>query len=272
MNKTKIEYVDYSWNPATGCKHGCSYCFARRIAERFKGKAFPNGFEPTFYPERLSEPMRVKKSSRIFVCDMSDLFGNWTWKTQGLEARECVVNCILSTVKQCPQHTFLFLTKNPAGYKGFEFPENCWLGASVENQEQADKRIPLLLQIPAAVRFVSVEPMLWPVDLDRWLKETCTNCGGIGRVPNHPHIPARICQRCKGKGKVFRPQPDWVICGCETGPGARRMNPDWARSLKDQCRAAGVPFFLKQMEVNGKVVKMPMLDGQVWDQRPEVSK
>jgi protein gp37 len=147
---------------------------------------------------------------------------------------------------------------------------NVWLGVSAENQAAADERIPLLLQVPAAVRFVSVEPLLDAVDLSPWLY--CQACG-YGREAQLMHGDHRLC----GAG-VDRPGPtvlDWVIAGCESGHGARPAETDWFRSLRDQCQEAGVPFFLKQMMVpgypgtsEGKLVKMPTLDGKVWDEVP----
>lgn len=117
-----------------------------------------------------------------------------------------------------------------------EWPRNCWLGVTAENQQRADERIPILLQIPAAIRFVSVEPMLGPVKLP---EETV--CLGCGR-----DIYKHDCGCPAGTGKRLKYKIDWVICGGESGPGARPMHPDWARSLRDQCQDAGVPFFFKQ--------------------------
>lgn len=126
---------------------------------------------------------------------------------------------------------------------------NVWLGVTAEDQTAADERIPLLLQVPAAVRFVSVEPMLEAV---------CLNKGA------HLGVPLANGTRWKGSLPIL----DWVIAGCESGPGARRAGPLLFRSLRDQCQDAGVPFFLKQMMVDGRLVKMPELDGRVWDQVP----
>jgi protein gp37 len=150
-----------------------------------------------------------------------------------------------------PRHTFMILTKRPAimkefsEYYGSEFSaKNIWLGVTAENQRCADERIPILLQIPAAVRFVSVEPMLENIDISGYYRD----CYGQGR-----------------KNVI-----DWVICGCESGSGARPFDESWARDLKDQCVAANVPFFYKQGRQDGKLIKMPELDGRVWDQCPEV--
>lgn len=137
MNRTNIEWCDYTWNPVTGCLHGCSYCYARRMAKRFgkseglpsrppcdcqiglryiaqPGEVFPAGFIPTFYPGRLEEPKKVKKPSRIFTVSMGDLFGEWVspeW-----------IDAVLQVVRECPQHTFIFLSKNPARYEIYEWP------------------------------------------------------------------------------------------------------------------------------------------------------
>ena len=125
----------------------------------------------------------------------------------------------------------------------------------MENQKAADRRIPVLMQIPAARRFVSLEPMLVPVELDRKY-----------------YIKRWNSQVQVSEMSWMLQDLDWVIAGCETGPGARPMEINWVRSVRDQCQAAGVPFFLKQMEVDGKVVKMPALDGKVWDEVPVARK
>ena len=285
QGKNGIPYCDYTWNPVTGCLHGCNYCFARRIAERFNGsKAFPNGFEPMFHGDRLIEPRKQSKPSRIFVSDMGDLFGDWVpaeW-----------INEVLDVVRMTSRHTYLFLTKNPKRYKEFNWPQNAWLGTSVENQAAADERIPLLLQAPAAVRFISAEPLLGPIDLRLKPSRECTCLGS-----------------CKGRKGLaagwgcaldYRKKLDWVITGGESGPNARPMHPDWVRSLRDQCQAAVVPFFFKSwgewLQVHperkpwqyasppekcdligdarfyrvGKKKAGRELDGRTWDEVPEI--
>ncbi len=128
---------------------------------------------------------------------------------------------------------------------------NIWLGVSVEDQKTADERIPWLLKTPAAVRFVSVEPMLSKVIMyEDWLYEFGR---GFDKQDHHYHQLI-----------------DWIICGCESGPNARLMELDWARSLRDQCQEAGVPFFFKQAMIGGKLVKMPELDGKIYEEYPEV--
>ena len=226
MNKTKIEWCDYTWNPVTGCKHGCPYCYAERISKRFTGD-----FEPKFHENRLGEPAKIKKPSRIFVVSMGDLFGEWVlyeW-----------VRRVLNACKDAPQHTYLFLTKNPAGMRHYKFPANMWVGTSIEGWQDADKRIPKLLQVNAAVRFVSIEPILSPVDLGQiqFDKHTRMNvlegCGTSLRSPAQS-MPNAFCEKLS-----------WVIVGAQTGPNAVKPKPEWVQSIIEQCRAARVPLFLK---------------------------
>jgi protein gp37 len=181
-----------------------------------------------FHPDRLDAPLYWRKPKKIFVCSMGDLFHKDIQTHQIYE--------VFRIMEACPQHTFLVLTKRPERMKqliagvvtGWETKhrENIWLGVTAENQEMADKRIPILLQIPAAKKFVSVEPMLGPVDLSYPLN------GG-------PE------QNGYGEWVQTFPPLDWVICGPETGPGARFCDWQWAYELAQQCNKAGVPFFDK---------------------------
>lgn len=232
-----ISWTDQTWNPIRGCSRvseGCRHCYAEHQAARFSGPGQPyeglvtvaNGHPQwtgtiAFVEKHLLDPLKWKQPRRIFVNSMSDLFHENV--TDEMRHR------IFGVMQECPHHTFQILTKRPAGMLafaeaqmagGFCWPlPNAWLGVSVENQKAADERIPLLLQTPAAVRFVSCEPLLGPVGL-----------------ANHfPHAHG------------MRDDRFWVICGGESGPGARPMDPDWARSLRDQCQASGVSFFMKQM-------------------------
>jgi protein gp37 len=151
MNRTKIEWTDYTWNPITGCKHGCWYCYARKLTQRFK-KIFPNGFEPTFHPERLKEPWELKKPSKIFVCSVADLFAPWT-PTEWRDA-------VLQSISECPvKHKFQLLTKNPERIPPIHFPDNVWVGATITEQAEADK-IADLSTVDAKIKFVSFEPLL----------------------------------------------------------------------------------------------------------------
>lgn len=231
---TKIEWTDETWNPVTGCtkvSEGCDHCYAETIAHRFTGtKAYPNGFDVTLRPERLDQPLRWKRPRKVFVNSMSDLFHK--------DVPDDYIARVFAAMALAPQHTFQVLTKRPGrmrsllsseqfesavflategrfeGYFPWPLP-NVWLGTSVENQKWADVRIPLLLDTPAAIRFLSCEPLLGPIDLFAW------NIDRGMRV-------------------------DWVIVGGESGPHARPMHPDWARQLRDDCLTAGIPFHFKQ--------------------------
>jgi protein gp37 len=244
------------WNPVTGCQKlspGCKNCYAERIANRFWGdRKFT---DVVCHEDRLEIPLSWKKPRRVFVNSMSDLFH----KDVPFE----FVDRVFAVMGRSQHHTFMILTKRPdrmleyfkseklyervlnQAYKldskllvqdeglgigisnlsesAWALP-NVWLGVSVENQKAADERIPYLLKTPAAVRFVSCEPLLGPVDLDTVVRANLKN--------------VRLAGGSEGI--------DWVIAGGESGPGARPMHPDWARSLRDQCQAAGVPFFFKQ--------------------------
>jgi len=153
MNKTKIEWTNYTWNPVVGCKHNCWYCYGKRIAKRFF-KDNPN-YEPKFYPERLNEPYKLKKPSKIFVCSMADLFGDWVSRKW--------IEAVIKVAKDNPQHTFQFLTKNPKRYLEFEFLKNCWLGITIDGTEEkmiAQKKIEYLCEKRTNHTFISFEPLL----------------------------------------------------------------------------------------------------------------
>lgn len=249
---TGIEWTDETWNPVTGCdkvSQGCRHCYAERMAKRLAGRfgypEAPNQFDVTLHKDRLTEPLNWRKPRKVFVCSMSDLFHP--------EVPFEFIAAVFAVISKSKDHTFQILTKRPARMRDFfewaEFgmvdkwarahtcwlngmyewapkildpwpPRNAWLGVSVENQEKADERIPILLRTPAVIRFVSAEPLLGAIDFDTWV-----NIVG---------------------GPTWLDQLDWVIAGGESGPGARPLHPDWARSIKDQCVAADVPLFFKQ--------------------------
>ena len=156
MNRTGIEWCDYTFNPVTGClgpdgKGPCPYCFARKIAERFHG---PAGFIPAFHAERLNDPMKMKKPQTIFVCSMSDLFGEWV--------PDLWIEQVFAEIQKAKQHTYIFLTKNPSRYlriPGTYFSKNTWFGTSVTGIKDVD-RIYELQKLPFANRFISFEPLL----------------------------------------------------------------------------------------------------------------
>lgn len=246
---TKIEWADATINPVVGCtkcSDGCRSCYAERFAARMV--RHPNPKISGKYADVVDEHGKwtgktniadhmdfsklygMRKSKRIFVGSMTDLFH----ASVSIET----LRDIFSSMSLCSQHTFMLLTKRPERMADFlreyfstPLP-NLWLGVTVCNQAEADAKIPVLLQTPAAVRFVSVEPCLGPVDLRGKLCHwTCPDGSGSWFSP----VP----------GKVHHRLLDWVICGGETGPGARPMHPDWVRDLRDQCQGARVPFFFK---------------------------
>jgi protein gp37 len=250
---SEIEWTDATWNPITGCtmvSAGCTNCYAMGLAgtrlahhPSRAGLTRDSGGRPVWTGEvRLNEgwldqPLRWRRPRRIFVCAHGDLFH------EGVPDEW--IDRVFAVMALSPQHQFQVLTKRPErmrrwfdtdaegrvwdlsmdpGFDASALPSpdwplpNVWLGVSVEDQPTADARIPLLLATSAAVRFVSAEPLLGPVDLTRWSGLEGDADFGL----------------------------DWVIVGGESGPGARPMHPDWARSLRDQCAAAGVAFFFKQ--------------------------
>lgn len=324
---TKIEWTDRTWNPTTGCDRvsaGCDHCYAMGMAKRLKAmgaEKYQNdgdpltsgpGFGVAVHEGSLTEPVRWRKPSMVFVNSMSDLFHN--------DIPDEFIAKVFAVMALADHHTFQVLTKRHGRMRALlslrSFPElvttwawrisaggamclpngndayspsavawplpNVWLGVSAEDQKWAKVRIPVLLDTPAAVRFVSAEPLLGPLDLRMWLE-------------NDPE-------------QFDVPPLDWVIVGGESGPKARPMHPDWARKLRDQCTSAGVPYLFKQwgewvpngswrtdtgrplesprehaftdggrngflplMARVGKKVAGRELDGRTWDEFPEVT-
>jgi len=247
---TKVEWVarpgtiPESWNPITGCSktsEGCRFCYAERMARRLAGRCgypeAPHHFNVTLHPDRLKQPLHWKKPRTVFTCSMSDLFH--------VEVSDEFISKVFQVMYECPQHTFQVLTKRPERMRHFILTgkylrdgvrpiEWIWLGVTAENQAAADERIPLLLQTPAAVRFVSCEPLLGPIDLRRYL--WCLDCAE----------EAAPCEPCLETRLFDGPKLSWCITGGESGPGARPIYPQWARSIRDQCLASGTPWFFKQ--------------------------
>lgn len=262
---SSIEWTESTWSPVTGCTKvslGCDHCYAEGIANRFAGtKAFPNGFAVTLRPERMTQPLSWRKPRRIFVNSMSDLFHD--------EVPDGYIAEVFGVMALAERHTFQLLTKRHGRMRSLlqsaEFASavvhaaatkarawgidvtwaarttlplpNVWLGVSVEDQKRADIRIPALLDTPAAVRWLSCEPLLGPVNLDGHLTRPAWG-------DSHPDPTSRTGLLVQDL--TTRRAVDWVVVGGESGHGARPMHPDWARSLRDQCVSAGVPFFFKQ--------------------------
>jgi len=233
MGKTAINWVARpgtvarTWNVTRGCtavSEGCAHCWARAYHHRFEEYRGWGPFsEVTLLPEKLEEPLHWRDPATVFVCSRSDLFH--------IDIPADFTEEVIRVAKDCPQHTFLFLTKRPEVMAGFEFPPNAWAGVTAENQEHADERLSHLANVSAPVHFVSCEPLLGPIT--HW-----------------PYMP------------------DWVIVGCESGPGARPMDEDWVRSIRADCIVTQTPFFYKQAIVNGKMDHRPLLDGERWTQWP----
>lgn len=238
---SKIEWTEQTWNPVTGClkvSPGCKHCYAETMARRLAAMGAPgyaNGFRPTLQPQRLEQPLRRKVPTVWFVNSMSDLFQD--------AVPDEYIEQLLDVVRRTPQHTYQVLTKRaerlPAFFASRPVPENLWLGVSVENRRHGVPRIAYLRAVNARVRFLSVEPLLGDVGT--------LDLSGI----------------------------HWVIVGGESGARARPMRPEWARSVRDQCEAAGVAFFFKQWgrwgsdgEARNKASNGRRLDGRVWEAYP----
>ena len=262
---SKIEWTDRTWNPTVGCSRvseGCRNCYAERMAgtrlahlpdyagtthHNAAGKPVWTG-KVNLLEHRLDDPRHWKKPCRVFVNSMSDLFHE--------EIPFDFIDHVYGIMAHTPQHIFQVLTKRPERMlewsrltrhfidpKIWEYGRNIWLGVSVERQEEADKRIPLLIQVPAEVHFLSCEPLIAPLDIARFL-----------------------------------PAVSWVIVGGESGPGARQMRHWWAQELRNQCILYRIPFFFKQWgEYDslgarvGKTKAGRRLNGEEWNQFPTIS-
>lgn len=236
-----IEWTEQTWNPTVGCTKisaGCKHCYAERMARRLHGMGMPgyeNGFRLRLIPERLNEPLLRRKPTVYFVNSMSDLFHE--------KVPFEFIRRVFDVMGRARQHTFQVLTKRPSRMakfcKGIEVPANVWLGTSVENRRHGVPRIDHLRDVEAAVRFLSIEPLL--EDLGT------LDLSGIS----------------------------WVIVGGESGPGARPMQPGWIDPIKAQCDQAGAAFFFKQWGAWGpdgarrsKKANGRTYQGRVWDGMP----
>ena len=250
-----IEWTDHTFNPWTGCQRvspGCDHCYAEALSKRAPrtfGSWLPGGPRKRTSEDYWKQPLRWNRRAekegvrrRVFCASMADVFDNQppiAWLAD-----------LLDVIRITPALDWLLLTKRPQLIvrrleEAFEYiargtdradlvawlyawlrdtaPANVWLGTTAENQEEADRRIPVLLQVPATLHFLSCEPLLGSLDLTPWMHPLTREHDGLG---------ASLI--------------GWVICGGESGPSARPMSTFWARSLRDQCRFAGVPFFFKQ--------------------------
>lgn len=231
--RSHIEWTEATWNPVTGCSKvsaGCQHCYAERLALRLQamGNArYRHGFKVTRHPDLIELPKRWREPRLIFVNSMSDLFHE--------HVPLAFIQRVFATMRGCPQHTFQILTKRSARLRQLSeqisWPPNIWMGVSVEDA-RVQHRIEDLRAVPAAVRFLSCEPLIGPLD-DLPL-------GGI----------------------------HWVIVGGESGPGARPISIEWIRSILRQCQRANVPFFFKQWGGVRKDLTGRTLDGRTYDEMP----
>lgn len=281
MNKTSIEYLTHTWNPiamrCTPVSEACDNCWHLRTADRMKNnpklpidvrEALAGDRKP-FVTDRINDPLKHKNPSIIGVQFMGDLF----------HEKIPLINVvkIFDRIHQAKHHIFLILTKRPQrtiefaekyglmpqppyGFTGSGeiWPENAWFGVTAENQPRVNERLSLSLQVPAKVHFVSLEPLLSMTNVDDCMR--CQRCG-YSELDKRTLMDHKLCD-ADGTNLL-----KWVVCGAETGPHKRPMNLDWARSLRNQCSSAGVPFFFKK-DSNGN----RGLDGKIWEQFPDLRK
>ena len=231
-----IEWTEATWNPVTGCTKvspGCKHCYAERMAHRLQAigqKNYARGFELALQPHMLELPLRWKRPQIVFVNSMSDLFH----RDVPLE----YIQRVFEVMRRAHWHTFQVLTKRAERLAeldaDIEWPENVWMGVSVESDAYRE-RIDALRRTRARVRFLSLEPLLGPLE------------------------------------RLDLMGMDWVIVGRESGPGARPMRPEWVHDLRGQCQRAGVPFFFKQWGGPNKKRTGRILDGRTWDELPVVA-
>ena len=251
MNKTTISYLTHTWNPlamrCTKCSPARDNCWHLRWANRHAMRAAYAGDAPPLLVEhRLEEPLETRKPARIGVQFMGDLFHE--------DVPEWALFHIFETMTQSPRHTFFLLTKRPRRLLEFAsrapaneplLPPNIHIGVTAENQKMADERIPVLLQIPAAFYYVSLEPLLSSIYLDM-LPQEKGGCPGAYNVLTGEWWPAVGDADIEYENRITElPRLNLAIVGGETGPGARPMHPDWARGIRDQCKATGVGFHFK---------------------------
>lgn len=239
---TGIEWTQATWNPVTGCDQvspGCDNCYAKALAKRLKAMGNPRyqrdggrrtsgpGFAVTLHPDVLELPRRWRDGRLIFVNSMSDLFH--------AEVPDSFVEAVFETMLETPQHTYQILTKRPRRLARMAdrlpWPQNVWMGTSIESEDFA-WRADYLRKVPAAVRFLSLEPLLGPLD------------------------------------DLVLDAIDWVITGGESGPRSRPCDPRWVRDIRDRCQSAGVAFFHKQWGGRTPKAGGRELDGRTWDEMP----
>jgi protein gp37 len=264
---TEIAWTEETWNPVTGCDRvsaGCDHCYAMTLAKRLKAmgqtkyqrdgdpRTSGPGFGVTCHPDALDIPLRWKRPRKVFVNSMSDLFH--------AEVPEAFIGDVFGTMALAEHHTFQVLTKRPqrmakfinaeasaakvAGLETWRPAPNVWLGTSVEDDRYARVRIPHLLETPAAVRFLSLEPLIGPVTLLPWVRRV--NDDVKAAQDADPELTWENGDYPRFRWDTSK-RIDWVIIGGESGPGARPMEREWAQDIVDVCRQYGVAVFVKQL-------------------------
>lgn len=233
--RSNIEWTEMTWNPVTGCtkvSQGCKHCYAERMAARLEAMGsdrYRNGFEVTLHPDLVDVPRRWKQARIVFVNSMSDLFHD--------DVPLAYIQRVFATMRDCPRHTFQVLTKRSERLAELApklpWPPNVWMGVSVED-DRVLGRVADLQAVPAAVRFLSLEPLIGPLDA----------------------LPLEGIH--------------WVIVGGESGPKARSMRKEWVNSIYRQCRAADVPFFFKQWGGVRKDLTGRKLNDRIYNEMPEL--
>jgi protein gp37 len=232
---SSIEWTEATWNPVTGCSKvspGCAHCYAETFAERWRGipgHPYQQGFDLRLWPERLDQPLRWKRPRLVFVNSMSDLFHE--------DIPDTFIQQVFQVMHEASQHTFQILTKRHERLlevgSTLEWPPNVWMGVSIENRRFVH-RADYLRDLDAAVRFISAEPLLGPLD-------------GLNLK--------RI---------------DWLIAGGESGPGHRNVKADWLVELRDRCVSEDVAFFFKQWGGTRPKSGGRVLEGRTWDEFPRL--
>lgn len=234
MQPSAIEWTEATWNPVTGCDQvspGCAHCYAKTFSERWRGipgHHYEQGFALRFWPQRLDQPLRWRRPRVIFVNSMSDLFHE--------QIPDDYIARVFGVMAAASQHTFQILTKRHDRLariaSTLDWPPNVWMGVSIENRRFVH-RADCLREVPAAVRFISAEPLLGPLE-------------GLDLAEIH-----------------------WLIAGGESGPGHRPVKIEWLRDLRDRCGNEDVAFFFKQWGGHTPKAGGRELDGRTWDEMPE---